>query len=199
MKLPMALLLLTSVVLGQVPVVPTDNCTWRGVKYGTMVFCEANEVVRGACGSGKDDNCGTDIWHSVLCCDTEDYFWTDCVDYNGSHGQDLSCPFLTQNPNSLMEGLCGSGEDSNCNGSGHTVKCCQGGFTDGSKLSSTNICYWKLSGFGEFLECDHEDEAVFGRCGSGRNDDCGPGIYHGIECCQITKNNVTLVQRVVLP
>ena len=36
--------------------------------------------------------------------------------------------------------------------------------------------------------CRRDDEAVFGRCGSGGNKDCGDGggYVHGIKCCEIT-------------
>ncbi len=38
-------------------------------------------------------------------------------------------------------------------------------------------------------DCNSLDEAVFGRCGSGRDPDCQSGsggdYYHGVQCCQL--------------
>eukprot|EP00095_Tigriopus_kingsejongensis_P005919 maker-scaffold825_size91437-snap-gene-0.15 protein:Tk05919 transcript:maker-scaffold825_size91437-snap-gene-0.15-mRNA-1 annotation:"unnamed protein product" len=187
MKTLISLMLLISPILAQDLVVPSDSCSWRGAQFGVEASCEPNEIAVGACGSGEDDNCGTGIWHALLCCEMPNYFWQNCIEHRGSHGENLSCPFLTHDPNMLVESQCGSGKNSDCEDHGHSVKCCHGVFTDGGKLGNTHICYWLYGHWGEELECQRNDEAVFGRCGSGKNDDCGNDVWHGIECCQITK------------
>ena len=50
---------------------------------------------------------------------------------------------------------------------------------------SNGQCTWKYGNFGQQIQCDRNDQAVFGRCGSGGNPDCAPNAYHGIECCML--------------
>eukprot|EP00095_Tigriopus_kingsejongensis_P004825 maker-scaffold1088_size63410-snap-gene-0.17 protein:Tk04825 transcript:maker-scaffold1088_size63410-snap-gene-0.17-mRNA-1 annotation:"unnamed protein product" len=167
--------------------VPTDNCQWRGEKYGHALQCEPNEIVIGSCGSGKRDDCGSGEWHQLLCCEMPDYTYDNCIDYKGEHGQEISCPEKSNDDSMLLEGSCGSGTWHDCNGgSTHIAKCCHGKFTDGSKMGSSGQCYWVYGYHGEQVQCNRPDEAAFGRCGSGRYDDCGTEKWHGIQCCQLT-------------
>ena len=110
-----------SITSAQDVVVPSDNCQWRGASYGQMNVCEGNEIAIGSCGSGKNDDCGSGDWHQLLCCDMPDYVYSDCVDYKGEHGSELSCPELTNDMGSLVEGACGSGLNHDCEGSTHIV------------------------------------------------------------------------------
>ena len=87
------------------------------------------------------------------------------------------------------------------------MRCCEATYDSLPLLPVEENCYWEYTiNYGErvsknlFTKTDHdsilalqifcrrEDEAVFGRCGSGRQKDCGDGggYVHGIKCCEIT-------------
>ena len=97
--------------------IPTNGCQWRGEKYGHMIQCEGNELAIGSCGSGKNDDCSSGQWHQILCCDMPDYLYQDCLEYRGEHGQEISCV----EKDLLLEGHCGSGTYSDCDGVTHIV------------------------------------------------------------------------------
>ena len=75
----------------------------------------------GSCGSGKNDDCDNGQWHQLLCCDMEDYHWQECTEYKSDHGKDLSCPDLLNYNGAILEGACGSGMWSDCQGETHIV------------------------------------------------------------------------------
>ncbi len=185
------LLLVTvlSFVVGQNVYVPTTNCVWRNASYGHTNTCEGNEVVIGSCGSGHNPDCDKQqgYYHQLLCCDMYDYYvYSACQDFGGTYGQHLSCNAL--NDGSLVEAACGSGRLADCNGQYHTISCCVGQFgSDGTRLISGGYCYWKYGSFGEKVTCNANDEAVFGRCGSGNFGDCAVNGWHGIECCKLDR------------
>ena len=122
----------------------------------------------------------------LYCCrmDAADaYSYSDCGYKYGGYGVSLSC-----DGDSVVEGICGSGRDADCSGQYHMIQCCTGGFGDGSWLASTGACEWHYASYGTELECPYDSQAIFGRCGSGRDADCNGGsAYHGIKCCQMNR------------
>ncbi len=88
----------------------------------------------------------------------------------------------------VLEGVCGSGRDEDCDGNTHAISCCTGSFRDGSgeELFSVGSCTWAFGDFGQVLTCLSDTRAIVGRCGSGRDPDCyGQDYYHGILCCDV--------------
>jgi len=168
--------------------IPFDKCIWRGDTYGQMNQCEGNEILIGSCDSGRSADCNNGFFQQALCCDLPGYHWETCFDFHGDHGVHLSCPNLMGNDGSIMEGQCGSGMFEDCGGSIHTVKCCEGYFSDGRRIEAKReTCFWKYGLYGEEIQCDFDNQAIFGRCGSGRTDGCGDERWFGIECCEIWK------------
>jgi len=99
----------------------------------------------------------------------------------GDFGEDLDCG---KKP---VGAECGSGSGADCDNQAHGVKCCDGSISGAPVVPVEEVCYWKYTeNYGEEILCNRNDEAVFGRCGSGRFHDCGDGIFvHGIKCCEI--------------
>lgn len=91
-----------------------------------------------------------------------------------------------------MEGVCGSGRDDDCAGYSHSVTCCRAHYNDGDDIYLTDAddCDWRFGDYGEEVSCS-SGQAIFGRCGSGRDPDCedfdGENFYHGALCCDIEK------------
>merc|ERR1712037_754486 len=101
----------------------------------------------------------------------------------GDFGQDLDCGPAP------LGGDCGSGQFADCDGNAHGVRCCEASYAGLPLLPVEDNCYWEYTtNYGERVFCRRDDEAVFGRCGSGRYKDCGDGggYVHGIKCCEIT-------------
>lgn len=170
---------------GQDITIPSDGCSWRGEKFGRTVQCDGNEVVIGSCGSGGHVDCDGHT-HQLLCCDLDNFVYSDCLEFQGDYGIHLSCPELTKDKDTMVEASCGSEGGRDCHSeSAHTVKCCHGHQFDGSRLGSSGDCYWIHGIYGQQIECNRNDEVVFGRCGSGKGDDCGNNQWHGIQCCKL--------------
>ena len=102
--------------------IDTSSCVWRGERYGITAQCEGNEVAWGQCGSGRNDDCGSNIWHKLLCCDLDAYHFENCMVHGGPEGSYLDCTALDGAPDRLLEGACGSGAGDDCPGeTSHTV------------------------------------------------------------------------------
>ena len=50
--------LLTPVIRAQNVTVPMNHCRWIQGSYGDIIYCHEDEVAVGACGSGRDPDCG---------------------------------------------------------------------------------------------------------------------------------------------
>jgi len=44
------------------------RCRWRGAKYGWLQQCQGDEVMVGACTSGRNADCGKKTWTGINCC-----------------------------------------------------------------------------------------------------------------------------------
>ncbi|TRY68410.1 hypothetical protein TCAL_06201 [Tigriopus californicus] len=191
---PLQRLLLGSVLIwlggsqignGQDITIPSDGCSWRTEIYGHINQCDGNEVVVGSCGSGDGRDCNG-LTHQLLCCDLDNFYYSNCLEFYGGYGVHLSCPELTKDPDTMVEAACGSEKGLDChNGSSHSVKCCHGHQFDGSRVGSSGECYWLYGGRGQPVQCTRNDEAVFGRCGSGQAARCTNNQWHGIQCCRL--------------
>ncbi len=81
------------------------------------------------------------------------------------------------------------------------IICCEGRISTGPKPDQYKLvrpgddCKWQYANYGERLQCG-DKQAIFGRCGSGRDADCverrKPGLmrnwYHGIQCCTMVSD-----------
>ena len=122
MKQFLALLTFFSAVFAEEVHIDSSTCVWRGETYGRTVQCEGNEVAWGQCGSGRNDDCGVEIWHKLLCCDLTAYHFENCMDHGGPEGSQLDCTLLDGADDRLVEGACGSGTNDDCpNNTSHTV------------------------------------------------------------------------------
>ena len=158
---------------------------------GETIYCHGNEVMVGACGSGRDPDCGfghfgVGSYTEIQCCDMPDqdvYSYAECSAKYGDYGDDVSC-----GNELLVEELCGSGRDPDCDGSYTKISCCKGNYGDGTRLVSNGSCVWHYASYGTPLTCTYDDEAIFGICGSGRDPDCdNSSHYHGIQCCKLVR------------
>jgi len=176
------LVLMVAPIFGGI-VIPTDNCEWREQTWGQWNQCYGNEIAIGSCGSGQGKECHDGVYaHGIYCCDLPGYSFTECEEKMGDWGQDVDCG---QKP---VGGECGSGENHDCGNQAHGVKCCDATYNGTPLVPVDGVCYWKYTpNWGERILCNRNDEAIFGRCGSGGNKDCdGGNEVHGIKCCEIT-------------
>ena len=80
--------------------------------YG--IFLIGDQVVVGACGSGRNPDCPNDSiyydnsWHQILCCTLPEFNFGRCESYGSEHGEPNSCLDHGEIP-TLLEGTCGSG------------------------------------------------------------------------------------------
>ena len=80
--------------------------------YG--IFLIGDQVVVGACGSGRNPDCPNDSiyydnsWHQILCCTLPEFNFGHCESYGSEHGEPNSCLDHGEVP-TLLEGTCGSG------------------------------------------------------------------------------------------
>merc|ERR1711936_63383 len=175
-----------SSVLGGI-VIPTENCEWREESYGIWNQCYGNEVATGSCGSGAGKQCHDGLYtHGIYCCDLPEYAFTDCEEKTGDFGANIDCG---KKP---VGAECGSGSGADCHNAAHGVRCCDATYQGNPVVPVEEVCYWKYTpNWGERIFCNRNDEAIFGRCGSGRFEDCeGGNAVHGIKCCEITTEEV---------
>ena len=93
-----------------------------------------------------------------------------------------------------MVGGCASGKKNDCNGTGHSILCCE------SELN-THHCHWKYANCGDSIRCD-AGEVVQGQCSSGEHANCQvetgftgynstddefsvPSYWSGLYCCKV--------------
>ena len=73
-----------------------------------------DQVVVGACGSGRNPDCPNDSiyydnsYHQILCCTVPEFNWNHCESYGSEHGVPNSCLDHGAVP-TILEGTCGSG------------------------------------------------------------------------------------------
>lgn len=83
---------------------------------------DLNQVVIGSCGSGGHVDCDGHT-HQLLCCDLDNFVYSDCLEFQGDYGIHLSCPELTKDKDTMVEASCGSEGGRDCHSeSAHTVR-----------------------------------------------------------------------------
>ena len=71
--------------------VEKDECYWLSGAYGVDLNCDADHVVVGACGAGREAECPHISWEQVLCCPVPLFNFGHCSTHGTYHGQDNSC------------------------------------------------------------------------------------------------------------
>ena len=80
----------------------------------TAFIVIGDQVVVGACGSGRNPDCPNDSiyydnsYHQILCCTIPEFNWNHCESYGSEHGVLNSCLEHGEVP-TILEGTCGSG------------------------------------------------------------------------------------------
>ena len=165
-------------------IVPRDHCTWLNGHYGNELKCDGDQVVVGACGGGRNPDCGG-YNTQLLCCSLPMFYYSNCEKFGVHHGELGSCLDHGDLP-LMLEGSCGSGEQEDCDGFSVVNDCCEGHMATGESVGpQTDQCGWIYTAHGYPLECGRSDEIVAGRCGSGENEDCPRDSSHGILCCEL--------------
>ena len=87
----------------------------------------------------------------VECCRVPEFYYGSCEVRGGTWGELLACPDIHTGDGHLLEGLCESGTNYDCNGHASEVECCQGHYQS-QVVGSTGQCSWLFSGgFGAIL------------------------------------------------
>jgi len=166
--------------------IPRDNCRWlTAPDWNTVLKCDGNEVVVGACSGGGGwghKDCPGGTVHELHCCAVPEYYYSNCDEYTSDWGVGIDC--RDHGEGLVMEGSCHSGDHHDCHGAANQIECCAGHLA-GQKVGPTDQCGWQYSGHGVQLDCGRSDEVVVGRCGSGGNLDCPGSTSHGNLCCEV--------------
>ena len=86
----------------------------KGAAIRAYIFLIGDQVVVGACGSGRWADCPNDSiyydnsYHQILCCTIPEFNWNHCESYGSEHGVLNSCLEHGEVP-TILEGTCGSG------------------------------------------------------------------------------------------
>ena len=134
-----------------------DECNWWDGDYGVPIQCPPGTVARGACGSGRRDDCsstmrpGDKTTTQLYCCKTK--YQNDVIsdvkkghDCNQKHkdaGKKQECSSHEGRMKAIFR-LCGSGMNNDCKSDdGHhysvTFDCFA---TDDLEVSSKDFCVW---------------------------------------------------------
>ena len=113
--------------------------------------CDGDQLAVGACGSGFNNDCPGGTFTLMECCRVPEFYYGTCEVRGGTWGELLACPDIHTGDGHLLEGLCESGSNYDCNGHASEVECCQGHY-QGQVVGSTGQCSWLFSGgFGTTL------------------------------------------------
>ena len=179
-----------------------DECNWWDGDYGVPIQCPPGTVARGACGSGRRDDCsstmrpGDKTTTQLYCCRTKyqndiitsvtDNGAQDCNQKHKNEGDQQECSSHEGQMKPIFR-LCGSGMNSDCKGDdGHhwsfTMDCC---YTRDLEVAEQKFCVWSYGNYGNSVKCPNGYLAA-GYCGSGKNADCPGDTYFGVFCCPYT-------------
>jgi len=166
--------------------IPREECTWVGAHHGDWGKCDGDMVAVGACGSGGDQDCPGGFSTGLKCCRFEGFYYGHCeMAISDDWGDNFECSSRVDGQASIVEAICGSGHDKDCEGHSHKAECCEG-HVEGKLVGSSGQCTWVYtSDWGTEVECGRSDEMVSGICGSGGKHDCPGGTTNGIYCCEL--------------
>ena len=153
--------------------------------FGERLDCPSGYVATGACGSGKNYDCGTGTATRLLCCKTTvSSKPMSCISKSTANwGENLICPKGIDGGIKLVTQYCGSGNNRDChNKQLNQIQCCE--MTNLITSGMSTSCYWEWGDFGEFKQCK-AGYAMAGACGSGQKRDCEGESAHGIYCCKV--------------
>jgi len=169
--------------------IPRDECRWKGAgEQNTLLRCDGNEIAVGVCSGGRLRDCG-EYYHEIHCCAVPTFTSSKCELKNADRwGDPIDCT-TTTNGNLLMTGACASSGTRDCHGQAQQAECCKGTLNNGAEtlgVPDSSTCKWKYTDkWGGRLECDGNNSAVVGHCGSGNMKDCPDSMVHGILCCEV--------------
>ena len=138
-----------------------DDCDWWDGDYGVPIQCPPGTVARGACGSGRRDDCsstmrpGDKTTTQLYCCKTQyqnDPISKidgshDCSQKHGNAGSPKQCGEHHNQMKPIFR-LCGSGMNSDCKADdnhhySHVLDCC---YSSDLEVSGENMCVWSYKG-----------------------------------------------------
>ena len=101
----------------------TFDCYTSTGSYGQKLECSSEKAAFGLCGSGKDADCGNNVWNKLNCCSSQITIDSSLCDWKyGTYGTYLECT-----AEEVLTGICGSGKNADCPyNSYHGIKCCKG-------------------------------------------------------------------------
>jgi len=93
----------------------------KGYKWGKTAYCPVGQAYCARCGSGENDDCGTNVWHTMQCCTpTGVRVSGECQDFSLRYGVTHECP-----AKHVLTSTCGSGSNDDCQSNWVTGKCCK--------------------------------------------------------------------------
>jgi len=120
--------------------IPREECTWVGAHHGDWGKCDGDMVAVGACGSGGDQDCPGGFSTGLKCCRFEGFYYGHCeMAISDDWGDNFECSSRVDGQASLVEAICGSGHDKDCEGHSHKAECCEGHVEDVDQAANMTV------------------------------------------------------------
>ena len=99
------------------------HCHTSTGSWGQKLECSSEKSAFGLCGSGRNADCGNNVWNKLTCCSSRILINSaSCYWKYGTYGTYLECA-----AGEVLTGICGSGMNADCpHNSFHGIKCCKG-------------------------------------------------------------------------